>query len=137
MESRLGRNETNLEHATSLVEQAARDGAQIIVLPETAASGCSMSHLIWDAAETRDGRTIHWLRDLPARLGVYVGIGFVEADGEDFFDAYALGAPDGQIAGIVRKTMAETHCFRCACSSPANPYALAAPLCVSTLPYRS
>ena len=117
MESKLGQTQANLDHATPLVERAARDGAKIIVLPETAASGYSMSHLIWDAAETRHGRIIRWLRDLSGRLGVYVGIGFVEADGEDFFNAYALGAPDGQIAGIVRKTMAETYCFRCAAGS--------------------
>jgi len=114
MQSCLGHIEDNLRHATPLVEQAATRGAQLIVLPELSASGYSMSKLVWDAAETREGRTVHWLGDISRRLRVYVGIGFVEADGEDFYNTYALGAPDGQIAGFVRKTMAETGCFRCA-----------------------
>jgi N-carbamoylputrescine amidase len=48
---------------------------------------------------------------------VYVGIGFVETDGEDFYNSYALSTPEGEIAGLVRKTMAETYCFRCAHNS--------------------
>ncbi|MCL5999574.1 MAG: carbon-nitrogen hydrolase family protein [Chloroflexi bacterium] len=117
MQSRLGQVETNLRHATPLVEQAARQGAQLVVLPELSASGYSMSKAVWDGAETREGPTTRWLRETSGRLGIYLGIGFVEADGTDFFNTYALGAPDGQIAGYVRKTMAETYCFRCATGS--------------------
>lgn len=113
----LGQTMTNLEHFTPLVEQAAREGAQLIVLPELAAPGYSLSKLIWEAGERRDGPTMRWLQEVSARLGVYTGIGFIEADGEDFFNTYALGAPDGHIAGFVRKTMAETYCFRCAAGS--------------------
>jgi len=112
-QSCLGRTQDNLKHFTPLVEQAARQGAQLIALPELAAPGYSMSKLIWDAAETRDGPTVRWLTQTAGRLGIYLGIGFVEADGEDFYNTYALGGPGGQIAGFVRKTMAETYCFRC------------------------
>ncbi len=72
-----------------------------------------MSKLLWNAAERRDGKTVRWLQDISLRMGVSVGIGFVEADGEDFFNTYALSEPDGRIAGFVRKTMAETFCFKC------------------------
>jgi N-carbamoylputrescine amidase len=115
--SKLGETQANLERYTHLVEQAAGQGARLIVLPELAASGYSMSRLIWDVAERRDGLTVHWLQDTSARLGVFIGTGFVEADGEDFFNTYGLSAPDGRIAGFVRKTMAETNCFRCATGS--------------------
>ena len=113
VQSSLGQTQVNLNHFTPLVEQAASQGVQLIILPELAASGYSMSKLIWDAAETRQGATIRWLEDISARLEVYVGIGFIEADGEDFYNTYALAAPNGKIAGFVRKTMAETYCFRC------------------------
>jgi N-carbamoylputrescine amidase len=113
MQSRLGDIPANLAHATTLVEQAAAQGAQLIALPELAASGYSLSDAIWEAGETRDGLTIRWLKQTSARLGVYLGIGFLEVEGEEFFNSFAIGAPDGQIAGIVRKTMAETGCFRC------------------------
>ena len=111
--SKLGDTQANLEHYTLLIEQAAGQGAQLIVLPELAATGYSMSKLIWDVAERRDGMTVRWLRDISLRLRVSIGIGFVEADGEDFFNTYALSASDGHIAGFVRKTMAETYCFKC------------------------
>ncbi len=114
VQSCLGQTRTNLEHFTPLVEQAAGRGAQLIVFPELAASGYSMSKRIWDAAERRDGPTVRWLQEISLRLGVFIGIGFVEADGEDIFNTYALSAPDGSMAGFVRKTMAETYCFRCA-----------------------
>jgi N-carbamoylputrescine amidase len=113
MQSRLGCIEDNLEHAALLVEQAVAKGAQLIVLPELSASGYSMSRAIWDTGETRHGLTVQWLQETSRRLGVYLGIGFVEADGKDFYNTYALGGPEGQIAGFVRKTMAETACFRC------------------------
>ena len=113
VQAQLGQTQANLEHFTPLVEQAAREGAQLIVLPELAAPGYSMSKMIWDSGERRDGPTVSWLLQVSKRLGVYTGIGFIEADGEDFFNTYALGTPEGGIAGFVRKTMAETYCFRC------------------------
>jgi N-carbamoylputrescine amidase len=112
-QSRLGNIEANLQHFTPLVEQAAGLGTQLIAFPELAASGYSMSKMVWDAAERRDGATVSWLQQISLRLGVFIGIGFVEVEGEDFFNTFALSAPDGRIAGYVRKTMAETYCFRC------------------------
>lgn len=114
VQASLGQTAANLEHFTPLVERAASQGAQLIVLPELASCGYTMSNLIWDMGEKRDGITVQWLKKSSSRLGVYIGIGFVEADGEDFYNTYALGAPDGSIAGFVRKTMAETNCFRSA-----------------------
>jgi len=113
MQSCLGDIRANLNHATLPIEQAAAQGAQLIALPELAASGYSMSNAIWDAGETRQGLTIQWLKETTKRLKIYLGIGFLEVDGEDFYNSYAIGTPDGEIAGIVRKTMAETACFRC------------------------
>ena len=114
MQSSLGDIAGNLAHATPLVEQAAAQGAQLIVLPELAASGYSMSKAAWHIATPGKGKVAGWVQEISGRLGVYVGIGFVEADGEDFYNTYLIGSPDGQLAGVVRKTMAETVCFRCA-----------------------
>jgi N-carbamoylputrescine amidase len=113
MQSQLGQTKANLDHAKLLAEQAARGGAQLIAFPELSASGYSMSPLIWEWAETRGGCTVHWVRETSRRLGVYLGMGFVETDGKDLFNTYVLGVPDGQVAGYVRKTMAETACFKC------------------------
>ncbi len=110
----LGQTHANLERYLPLVEQGARQGAQLVALPELAAPGYSMSPAIWDVAEARRGPTVRWLQDTAQRFGVYLGIGFAEADGNDIYNTYALSAPAGQVAGFVRKTMAETACFRTA-----------------------
>jgi len=117
LQSNLGDIEGNLKRATPLIEQAARQGAQIVALPELAASGYSLSALVWQAAETREGLTFHWLREISAKLGIYVGIGFVEVQGKDFYNSYAFGAPDGCIAGVVRKSNPELNIFK-PCQGP-------------------
>jgi N-carbamoylputrescine amidase len=114
MRSDLGQIDSNLTHAADLADQAAGAGAEIIVLPELAACGYSLSTALWDSAEALDGTTVRWAQSTALRLRVYIGIGFVEVDGADFYNTYALAAPDGHVAGVVRKTMAETGLFRCA-----------------------
>lgn len=111
IKSSLGKIKANLEHFSPLIEKAAQKGANLIVLPELAASGYSLSKSLWDFAETKEGLTVNWLRQTSRKLGIYLGIGFVETDGKDFFNTYALGDPKGQVS-FVRKTMAETGIFR-------------------------
>ena len=103
MESKNGLVEANLHHATPLVEQAARAGAQLILLPEFMPTGYIFSTAIWDGAEPKRGLTVQWLCENSKRLNVWVGTSFLEADGEDFFNTFVLATPDGKEAGRVRK----------------------------------
>lgn len=103
MESKNGLVRANLEHALPFVEEAAKRGAQLIVLPEFMPTGYIFTKAIWDAGEPREGLTVTWLREHAKRLGVYLGTSFLEADGEDFFNTFVLTAPDGKEAGRVRK----------------------------------
>ncbi len=102
----------NNERAEPLIERAAREGARLVVLPETYSSGYLATSEIWAAAERRDGLTSEWLRGMSSRLGIYLGTGFVETDGRDFFNAYMLAGPDGRIAGLCRKRNAEGYAFK-------------------------
>lgn len=103
MESKNGLVEANLHHATPLVEQAARAGAQLILLPEFMPTGYIFSTAIWDGAEPKRGLTVQWLCENSKRLNVWMGTSFLEADGEDFFNTFVLATPDGKEAGRVRK----------------------------------
>ena len=103
MESKNGLVEANLHHATPLVEQAARAGAQLILLPEFMPTGYIFTTAIWDGAEPKRGLTVQWLCENSKRLNVWVGTSFLEADGEDFFNTFVLATPDGKEAGRVRK----------------------------------
>lgn len=118
MRAENGRRDANLMKAAALAEQAAKAGAQLIVLPEAAAAGYTLDRRMWDWAEPASGPTEKWLTELSKRLGVYLGIGLFEADGADFYNTYVLAGPDGTVAGRVHKRRTEFAVFR-AGGSPA------------------
>lgn len=103
MESKNGLVRENLEHAQPFVEQAAKQGARLIVLPEFMPTGYVFTTAIWDAGEPKHGPTVQWLMENSKRLNVYLGTSFLEADGEEFFNTFVVTTPDGTEAGRVRK----------------------------------
>ena len=107
-----GQIEANLEHAARLIEQAAGQGAAMVVLPELSTCGYVPIRAIWAAAEAQGGRTDRWLAATARRLGIYLGAGAAETDGTDFFNVFTLATPDGEIAGRVYKANAEASIFR-------------------------
>ena len=61
-----------LAHATPLVERAAAQRAQLVLLPELMATRYVFSAEIWDSAEPNQGPTVQWLRDNARRLGIWL-----------------------------------------------------------------
>lgn len=112
VESQPGCIEANHAHAAPFIEQAARDGAQLIILPELFACGYIPNQSIWDMAEPKNGLTVRWLRETSKKMGIYLGAGLIETDGADFFNTFVITAPDGEIAGRAQKANAEAYCFR-------------------------
>jgi len=98
-----GEIDRNLAHAGKLTEQAAAQGAKLILLPELTPSGYMITEALWNSAETINGQSVNWLLDTAKRLGVYLGFSFLEAEGEDFFNAFVLSNPEGKLLGRVRK----------------------------------
>jgi N-carbamoylputrescine amidase len=94
---------TGLASATPLVEQAAADGAELVVLPELMATRYVFTDEMWDSAEPPVGPTVEWLRACGRRLHIWVGTSFLEADGDDFYNTFVLVGPTGNEAGRVRK----------------------------------
>lgn len=103
IDSQVGNISANLEHAGELVHTAAQQGAQIVLTPELMPCGYILTEVIWDYAEPFEGQTVSWLRRLAKQLGIFLGTSFLEGCGEDFYNTFALAAPDGSIAGRVRK----------------------------------
>src|SRR5512138_1315528 len=103
MDSEVGNISANLEHAGELVQAAARQGAQIVLTPELMPCGYTLTEAIWNYAEPFGGPTVAWLTRLAKQLNIFLGTSFLEACGEDFYNTFALAAPDGSIAGRVRK----------------------------------
>jgi N-carbamoylputrescine amidase len=104
MVSANGDVEGNLEHATAFVEEAVGRRAKLVVLPEFMPNGYIYDkNDMWDTAEGPSGPTLRWLKETSSRLGIWLGAGFLEAEGEDFFLSFVITAPDGSISGRVRK----------------------------------
>jgi len=105
----------NLKRATSFAEKAAAQGAALVLYPELMPTGSYLSFDTWDSAEPNNGKTVQWLKLTSRRLHLWLGAGFLEADGSDFYDTFVITTPDGEEAGRVRKTApaeAEAYFFR-------------------------
>ncbi len=103
---------TGYASASSLITQTAAQGAELAVLPELSGCGYIPNQTIWQFAEPVDGKTAHWACKLSEQLGIYIGAGFIETDGKDFYNSYLLCSPQGKICGIIRKEDAESYCFK-------------------------
>lgn len=102
----------NLAHAEPFLAEAAARGARLAVLPELYATGYDGTRAIWRHAEAPDGRIARWAAQTAARLGLHLGCGFVERDGDDCYNAFVWASPEGNTLGVARKGNAEAYVFR-------------------------
>jgi len=93
----------NLIQATTYADKAAAQGAQFVLFPELMATGSYLSFDTWDSAEPSQGKSVQWLKSTSRRLHIWLGAGFFEASGSDFYDTFVLTAPSGDEVGRVRK----------------------------------
>lgn len=130
--SELGDLAGNRKKITGLVEEAAKDGAKIIVLPEAAITGYLSQDLKtnWHVAgwpiernfqgknplpfaEAVPGPSTEHFAALAKRLGVYVTVPIVEVAGEGekrrFFNTVCLASPQGKIVAHYRKLTPWPH----------------------------
>ncbi|MBV8807688.1 MAG: carbon-nitrogen hydrolase family protein [Acidobacteriaceae bacterium] len=95
--------DANLRQASIYADEAAARRAQFVLFPELMATGSYLSFYTWDSAEPSHGKTVQWLKSTSRRLHIWLGAGFFEASGADFYDTFVLTAPSGDEAGRVRK----------------------------------
>lgn len=95
----------NLERADRLTRAAAADGANLIVLPEK--FNVLGRHEAYRAnAETLEGPTIGWARDVARELGVDLVAGSIveRREGSDKLGNTSVHVgPDGEVRGVYRK----------------------------------
>lgn len=104
MDCEPGRVDRNLTHAEKLISGAVEKGAQLVLLPELMPSGYMATEEIWESAETINGKSVTWLLSTAKRFGIYLGLSFLEAEGEDFYNSFVLSSPQGKLLGRVRKS---------------------------------
>jgi predicted amidohydrolase len=104
LELRPGALEDNRDRTVAAIEQAAADGAELVVLPELASSGYRLASpdAVAAAAETVPGPTTEaWVAAAGGRCAVVGGV--CERDGEAIFNGVAVLGPDGGLAARYRK----------------------------------
>jgi len=105
IDPKLGEKDRNLEVCLARMEDAARHGASILVLPE-----CAIPGYMWDSAEEAmpfaeevPGPSTEALERACAGLGLHVVCGLIERDGDSLRNAAVLVGPEG-LVGTYRKT---------------------------------
>jgi predicted amidohydrolase len=85
------------------IEEAARQKADLVVLPETiTATGNGLSYR--DAAEPIPGPATYYFGSLSRQHGVHLVAGLVERDQHLIYNVAVLIGPDGKLIGKYRKT---------------------------------
>jgi predicted amidohydrolase len=95
----IGEPERNLETCIARLEEAAADGAELLVLPECAIPGYMFDSLEegMSFAEEVPGPSVEALERECARLGMHVCCGMLERDGDRLRNAAVLVGPDGLV----------------------------------------
>lgn len=103
----------NLATVRRLAEQAAADGAQLVVFPEMCLLGYwhltkTTSERLRALAEPADGPLVRAIQAMAAELGVGIGAGFLESEDGRLYNSYAVCLPGGEVH-IHRKLHAFEH----------------------------
>jgi predicted amidohydrolase len=105
IEPKLAEKRRNLEVCLARLEEAAAQGAELLVLPE-----CAIPGYVYESAdeaapcaEEIPGPATEALADACRRLGTHVVCGLIECEGDAIHNAAVLVGPDG-LVGSYRKT---------------------------------
>ena len=105
IEPHVGRKEENLEKTLRFAEEAADEGASVILLPELANTGYvfnTRSEAFGLSEEVPGGETTRTWEEWAMRRGVYLAAGIAEREGDRLYNSSVLLGPDGYI-GKYRK----------------------------------
>jgi predicted amidohydrolase len=91
-----GKPEQNLDRASCRIEEAANNGAQLVLLPEALDLGWTHSSASRLASPVPEGAPFRQLASAAVSQGVHVCAGLVERDGEQLFNSAVLIGPDGK-----------------------------------------
>jgi predicted amidohydrolase len=104
-EPKIGNKDYNLKKMCELIDQAAREGAKLIVLPELANSGYifnSREEAFILSEVVPGGMSTNLMIERAKAHGVYIVYGITERDGKFLYNSCALVGPNGWI-GTYRK----------------------------------
>jgi predicted amidohydrolase len=87
----------NLSLAESLIMQAVRDGAQLVVLPEMFNVGFYFGEELMHVAETLNGKTVAWLKGIAAKENIYITSSIYEYYQDHYYNTMVMVGNDGSV----------------------------------------
>lgn len=103
-----GDERTNIDAVSALVEQAAAEGAQVILPPELFSGPyfCKVEDeaLFALARPVEQHPSVVAMQALAGKLKVAIPTSFFERDGHHYYNTLAMIGPDGEIMGTYRKS---------------------------------
>lgn len=105
MEPHIGEKSTNVATSLRHIEDAARNGAALVVLPELANTGyvfANRDEAFSLAEELPGGKTVAIWADAARRLDIHIVAGIAERDGQRLYNSAVLIGPSG-LVGTYRK----------------------------------
>lgn len=98
-----GEVDANIAIIADLARMAARDGAKLAVMPETATTGYFISDRLDILAESADGPTAARLGEIAAAEKLHLAVGMAIKEDGSFYDAQLLFGPDGRRLATYKK----------------------------------
>lgn len=104
MDVEIGQVAKNRERIIKEIKSVAAQGAQLVIFPECALTGYCFNSLdeAKPFAETINGKSAQAIAQVCKETDVHAIAGFIEQDGDNYFNAAMLVTPDG-ISGTYRK----------------------------------
>ena len=114
--------EENYDRMQGYIREAAANGAQLVIAPETVLDGYICGKCEKDPRVTKekmlevaqsipDGPYLQRASDLCRELGIYLVFGFLHNEGTDLFNTVALFDPDGAIIATHSKVNSDSELF--------------------------
>ncbi|MBQ6559426.1 MAG: carbon-nitrogen hydrolase family protein [Erysipelotrichaceae bacterium] len=83
----------------------------LVVLPELALCSYMASQQIWNYADDCGKMTSKWATGMAKKYHVYLGVGYLDKEKDDFYNRYMIAGPDG-VYGTVSKSEGESAVFK-------------------------
>ncbi len=93
----LGNVQSNLKQAEHLIQQALKQGARWIVLPEMFTSAVAFHNDMMGAIEPLEGKTLQRLKTLAKQGNAHIGGSFLAQHRSGVFNTFVLVSPDGSV----------------------------------------
>lgn len=98
-----GDRKANLAHAKKMIDKAASQNADVILLPEAMDLGWTDPSALREALPVPEGQTSLVLMSMAKKHGVYICSGLIEKAGDKVYNTAILINPDGEIILSHRK----------------------------------